>query len=191
MGALVWLELIEQRAESGIDIFDAAGIGLAQQGLDLGEYLLDRVQIRAVSGQEQQQRTRSTNGRADRLALMAAEVIHDDDIAWPERWHQELPDPGEEADGVDRLSQHTRCDDAVAAQCGDESQCLPMPIWHLGNQALPAGATPVRAGHVGLHPGLIDEDQTLGVNLVLVLFPLLTPACDVGPVLLAGVQAFF
>ena len=131
MGALVWLELIEHGAESGIDIFDAAGIGLAQKGLDFGEYLLDRVQIRAVSGQEQPQRTRRANGGAERLALMAAEVVHDDDIAWPECWHQELSDPGEEADGVDRLSQHTRCDDAVAAQRGDESQCLPVPIWHL------------------------------------------------------------
>jgi len=49
----------------------------------------------------------------------------------------------------------------------------------------------VRAGHVGLHPGFVDEDQTLWVNLILVLFPLLASTRDVGPVLLAGVQAFF
>jgi hypothetical protein len=49
----------------------------------------------------------------------------------------------------------------------------------------------VRTGHVGLHPGLVDEDQSLWVNLVLVLFPLQAPARDVGPVLLAGAQAFF
>jgi hypothetical protein len=105
-------------------------------------------------------------------------------------WHQELCDPGEEADGVDRLSQHARCDDAVAAQGGNEGQCLPVPIWHLGNQALAAGAAPMRAGHVGLHPCLIDEDQTLWVNLALVLFPLVAPARDVGPVLFSGTQAF-
>ena len=45
-------------------------------------------------------------------------------------------------------------------------------------------------GHVGLHPGLVDKDQTLWINLVLVLFPLLTPARHIGSVLLAGVQAF-
>jgi hypothetical protein len=46
----------------------------------------------------------------------------------------------------------------------------------------------VGAGHVGLDPGLVDKDQTLWVNLVLVLFPLLAPTRDVGPVLLAGAQ---
>ncbi len=38
------------------------------------------------------------------------------DIAAPQRWHQELCDPGEKADGVDRLSQHTWCNDAAEAR---------------------------------------------------------------------------
>lgn len=50
---------------------------------------------------------------------------------------------------------------------------------------------PRGAGHVGLYPGFIDENQTLWVNLVLILFPPLTPTRDIGPVLLAGAQAFF
>jgi hypothetical protein len=47
------------------------------------------------------------------------------------------------------------------------------------------------AGHVGLGPGLVDEDQAGRVNPALILSPLSPSPCDVGPILLAGVQAFF
>src|SRR4249919_3061899 len=36
----------------------------------------------------------------------------------------------------------------------NEGQCLPVTMGHLGDQALPAGTAPMRARHVGLHPGL-------------------------------------
>jgi hypothetical protein len=49
----------------------------------------------------------------------------------------------------------------------------------------------VAAGHVGLGPGLVDEHQTFGIKPALMLLPSGAPACDVGAVLLAGVQAFF
>jgi hypothetical protein len=46
-------------------------------------------------------------------------------------------------------------------------------------------------GHVGLGPGLVDEDQPFGVEPALVLLPLLASTGDVGAVLFAGVQALF
>ena len=49
----------------------------------------------------------------------------------------------------------------------------------------------MRARHVGLRPGLIDEDQTSWIKPALVTLPLGAPAGDVGPLLLAGAQAFF
>jgi hypothetical protein len=39
--------------------------------------------------------------------------------------------------------------------------------------------------HVGLRPGLVDEDQATRINSVLVLTPLFTPSRDGGPILLA------
>jgi hypothetical protein len=47
------------------------------------------------------------------------------------------------------------------------------------------------AGHIGLGPGLVDEDETRGIKLVLIPFPLCPPPCDVGTILFAGAQAFF
>jgi DNA replication protein DnaC len=48
-----------------------------------------------------------------------------------------------------------------------------------------------RSCHVGLGPGLVDEDQACGVDPGLVFFPLLTPSRDVGAILLAGEHGFF
>ena len=45
--------------------------------------------------------------------------------------------------------------------------------------------------HVGLGPGLVDEDQALRVDPVLILRPLRSPARDVGTIVLAGDHGFF
>jgi hypothetical protein len=49
----------------------------------------------------------------------------------------------------------------------------------------------VLAGHIGLGPGLVDEDQAVRIKTPLILLPLGAPAGDVGAVLLGGEQAFF
>jgi hypothetical protein len=53
----------------------------------------------------------------------------------------------------------------------------------------PPGAT-MGAGHVGLGPGLVDEDEARGIKPVLVLAPLHPSPGDGGTILLAGEQAF-
>jgi hypothetical protein len=45
--------------------------------------------------------------------------------------------------------------------------------------------------HVGLDPGLIDEDQALGINAALIASPAGALTRDVGPLLLCGAQSFF
>jgi hypothetical protein len=47
------------------------------------------------------------------------------------------------------------------------------------------------ARHVGLGPGLVDEDQASRIKPALVLLPLRPSPGDIGPILLAGAQAFF
>jgi hypothetical protein len=81
--------------------------------------------------------------------------------------------------------------DAVAAQGGEKGERAPAPLWHLGDQTLAALTAAALAGHVGLGPGLIDEDQAARIKAPLVLLPLDPPASDVGAVLLGGEQAFF
>jgi hypothetical protein len=47
------------------------------------------------------------------------------------------------------------------------------------------------ARHIGLGPGLVDEDQASRINPTLIGLPLRPPARDVRAILLGGVQAFF
>ena len=62
---------------------------------------------------------------------------------------------------------------------------------HIRDQPGAAGAAPVGTGHVGLRPGLVDEDQAGRIKPALVALPLRAPPRHVGPILLAGAQAFF
>jgi hypothetical protein len=52
--AFVWCECSEDFADRGADGFDGARGGFAQEVLDLGEDLLDRVQVRRVFRQEEE-----------------------------------------------------------------------------------------------------------------------------------------
>lgn len=83
---------------------DAALVGFAQQGLEFGEHHLDRIEIGAVRRQEEQMGAGIADGVARRLALVAAEIVEDDDIAAIEGWCQALLDPGGEGNAVDRPS---------------------------------------------------------------------------------------
>ena len=62
---------------------------------------------------------------------------------------------------------------------------------HADAQALAARGAAVGARHVGLRPGLVDEDQALGIEVGLGVEPGLPPLQDVGAILLAGVRGLF
>ena len=69
-----------QRFDQSLSVADAS---LAQYGLDLGESLLDRVQIRRVSrlSQQVQQLTAGlVDEFADTLALVSVEIVHHHDL---------------------------------------------------------------------------------------------------------------
>jgi hypothetical protein len=62
---------------------------------------------------------------------------------------------------------------------------------NLGHEPCTARAAAMSARHIGLGPGLVDEDQAGWIKFALLPFPASPPLGDVGPILLAGVQAFF
>src|SRR3546814_4288817 len=66
-----------------------------------------------------------------------------------------------------------------------------MAIGHLGVQPLALGRPAPERGHVGLGPGLVDEDEMPGIKPPLILAPLRAPPCDLGAQLFGGKNAFF
>ena len=73
--------MIEELADAPPGGFDGALGGLAEQGLELGEDLLDGIEVGAVGRQEDQMCAGLSQGLSHGLALVAAQVVHDDDVA--------------------------------------------------------------------------------------------------------------
>jgi len=66
-----------------------------------------------------------------------------------------------------------------------------MAVGDGGPTALAALGPAPRAGHLGRGPGLIDEDQLLGIEIGLGVEPGLAAEDYIGPLLLGGVRGFF
>lgn len=83
---------------------------------------------------------------ADGLALVAAEIIHDHDVAGLEGRHEELPDVGEKAAAVDGAIEDARCGDAIVPQGGQEGHRRPVPVGNFGHQRRTAPIPAMGAG---------------------------------------------
>lgn len=165
--------------------------GLTHQVFELGEDLLDRIEIWAVWRQEQELGPGATDRLADGGPFVTAQIVHDDDVAGRERRHEELLYIVGEALAVDRLIEHARGVDPVTAERRQESHRAPMAIGHLGMEPLTDRRPAAQRRHVGLRPGLVDEDETRWIKPALILLPLLAPPCDLWPELFGGQHAFF
>ena len=122
---------------------------------------------------------------------MAAQIVHDDNVAGRQRRHQELLDIGSEACPVDRAIEHAGCIDAVMAERSKEGQRLPVAERRAGHQLAATRCPTADRGHVRLGPGLVDEHQAAGIKPALILLPLRPSPRDRRPVLLDGEQRFF
>jgi len=165
----------------------------AKQRLELREGLLDWVQVRTVRWQEKQFRTRRSDRPPHGFAFVTAQVIHHHDVAW-----SQVPQPGTGSprpESFRHRSGPSKTHGAmmpVATQIRDESQRLAMTVRHLANQPPALWRTvPCQARHIRFGPGLVDEDQPPGGDLVLMLLPQRRRRADVSAVLLAGAQNFF
>jgi hypothetical protein len=128
-------------------------------------------------------------GLADRCpdgsALVAAEVVHDHDVARMQSGHQGIFDIGTELNAVDRAIEEDGSCDAVLSKCCQEGQRSPLAEGRLGEKSLPASTPPTGRRHVGLGPGFVDEHQARRIEFALVTPPAFTPPFDVGTVLFA------
>src|ERR1700730_17457632 len=151
----------------------------------------ERIVIMPVGRQKEQLGACRANGAAHGFPLVTSEIVHDDNVAGLERWHQYLLDIGEEGLPIDRAVDDARRVDSIAAERGQKSERLPVAMRNLRHQPYAARAAPMSARHIGLGPGLIDENHARRIQLVLVLLPSRAPPGDVRTILLAGAQAFF
>ena len=184
-------EGVQERADACPCGLNGSLGGFSKQELELGEDLLDRIEVGTVWRQEEQPGADGTNGAAYCLASVAAEIVDDDDVSGSERRNEQLFHIGQEAFAVDGPVNDTRGIDPVVAQRRQEGQRSPVPLRSLGQQLASARRPTAQARHVGFGPGLVDEDQTSRIKPPLILLPPGPTPCHVGTILLGGEQSFF
>ena len=191
VGAFLRSEGAEKLTDCGADGFDGPRCDLAQQVLELGEYLFDGVQVGRVFWQEEQLGGGCADELAHGSALVAAEIVHDHDVAGLQGRDEDLLDVGSKAVAVDWAIENPWSVDPVVAQRGQEGRGLPVAVRDLGREPHAAGCPAPQRRHVGLGPGLVDEDQALRLDPALILCPLRPPVGDVGTIAFDGDHAFF
>jgi hypothetical protein len=122
---------------------------------------------------------------------MGSEIIHDDDVAWSQRRDEDLVDVLAEGLAIDRALDKPRRLDAIMPKGSEEGHGGPASMWHLRREALTARAPATQRRHIGLGPGLVDEDEAGGIDPILVGLPLLASPRHIGTVALAGDQRLF
>jgi hypothetical protein len=103
-------------------------LALRSRVLSLAKDLFDRVEVGAVGRQEQELGAGGSDRAADGEALVAAKVVHDDDVARAQGWDEELLHPGEEALAVDRPVEDAGRVDAVVTKGSDEGEGAPAAV---------------------------------------------------------------
>jgi hypothetical protein len=96
---------------------------------------------------------------------VAAEIVHDDDVAWLKLRDENLLNVGTEALAIDWAIEQARCGEAVAAQGAEESQRPPVAVWCEAPHALAFWPPSAQWGHIGLNPGLVDKNQTSRIEV--------------------------
>jgi hypothetical protein len=140
-----------------------------QDVLEFGEDLLDRIEIGAVGRQEDHVRSHGADRGARRLALVASEIVENDDVAGVERRGEDLLDVSREALAIDRPIEDAGRIDPVATQGSDEGQRLPVTVRDIRPEPRASCAPAPYWRHVGLGPSLIgpsliDEDETRRID---------------------------
>jgi hypothetical protein len=158
---------------------------------ELGKDLFDGVQVWRVFGQKEELGSCGTDELTHDSASVAAEIVHDHDIAGTKRRKKDLLDIEAKAIAVDWPLKKLWRLDPVMAQRGQEGHGLPTAVWNLGGKPLATRCPSPQCRHIGSGPGLVDEDQALRLDAVLIFDPLGSPPCDVGTIAFASHHAFF
>src|SRR6516162_896345 len=98
--------------------------------LQFGKDLLDRIEIRAIGRQEDQMSASGPDGVADCFALVAAEVVDDDDFPLGQGRSENLLDIDGEELAIDGPVDDPRRADPIVAQRGEEGHGLPVAMRH-------------------------------------------------------------
>ena len=162
--------------------------------LEFGERHFDGVEVRAVGRQEEEPSAFGLDGLFGDRTLVGGQIVHDDDVAAPQRRGELGLDVGLEDAPVHRRVDDEGGGERPATQAGDEGLGFPMAEGGFGAQPPSFQAAPARAGHFGVRPRLVDEHQALRLkphSRLALVDPGLARLADVGMIAFARLESFF
>src|SRR5215213_3116677 len=189
--AFAGCEGLEQATDRGPEALEGALGGFAQERLELGEGVLDGVEVGRVGRKIEQPCAGRLDQGSHSRSFVARQVVQDHNIARPQGGDEDLLNIGLECRAVDRAVQHEGRHEAARAQPGHEGGCLPAPVRYADPKASPTRSPPVAPGPVGRGPGLVDEHEPRRIKVELALEPGLAPLANIRPVLLGGMRRLF
>lgn len=164
---------------------------LSEPFLELCEGHFNWVKIRAVWWKEEQGCAALLDQGFDPFALVAGEVIQNDDIAGSERRGQDLGDVLSEDLPVHRLADDKRRNHSLACQAGKKGRGTAMPGRGMTDDPLALGGAAIAPGQVGGRGGFIKEDQTMRCQFRLAFTPQAPSLSHIRAMLFSGVNGFF
>lgn len=189
--AFVWGKCLYKLANELDERRDGARGTFAQGGFELGESLLDRIEIGRVGRKIAHGCADGRNRFAHALDLVGSQVVHKNNVTLRKRWGENLLDIGNERSPVHGAVNDVRCSDAIDAQSSDERQRFPVAMRHLRNESLTTRGATVVTDHLRRDRGLVDEDEALRFESGLLSFQIGACSGDIRTILLGGVQRFF
>src|SRR5208282_4633520 len=154
---------------AGVEGDQQAGDGsfgdFAQEGLQLGIGLFDRVHVGAVRRQISQFGSGRLYELLDPRSLVARQIVHDDDVAFREGGDETFFHPLLERGRVDRPVEGLLRHEAAKAQAGDERNRLVMAVRDGGAQPSAAPTASAFARHIRRSPGLVDEHEASRIEI--------------------------
>jgi hypothetical protein len=127
------------------DLVVAARAVRAQERLQFGKHLLDRVEIGTVRRQKAKLRAHGFDRRAHRGLLVDGQIVEDDHIAGPEGGHQHLVDVRAKTRLVDRTVKHRGRRHGIEPQRRDHGAGFPMAARRVIAEPVSAWTSPIAA----------------------------------------------
>jgi hypothetical protein len=181
----------ECRSHRLADVLKGARAHRAEERLQFGECLFDRIEVGAVRRKKPQERTNLLNRSPNLGVLVDREVVEHDHIAAAQRRHQDWLDVGQEGDGVDGAIEHGRCGQLRRTEGGDHGVCLPVAARRVIRNAGPAQAPRIEPQQIRGHARFIHEDVLAGIVERQRLDPLAARGRDIRSTLFVSVYGLF
>lgn len=159
--------------------------------LELGEDLLDGIEVGRIRGEEQEFGAGGLDGFAHGVAFVRGEIVHDNDVAGPEFAQKKPLDIRLEDRAGHRAWNNQRREDAVMPEAGDERRCFPMAVRRFADQSFAAPRPSVALRHIGRCAHFVDEHKAFRVERSLAAPPQPAGERHVAAILLTGEQGFF